>query len=662
MTHRPPGHVRPDAQPDVVMMVCTAGHVDHGKTQLVKLLTGCNTDRLKIEQERGLTIELGFAPCLLGGNVAVGIVDVPGHEKFVKNMVAGVSGIGMTVLVIAADDGVMPQTVEHLQIMDLLGVRHGMVALTKTDLVSEDIVRQRVDEIGEFLKNTFLDGAPICPVSSETFEGFSEFYDTFVSQVNSLVSRRNSGLFRMPVERVFSQKGFGTVVSGIPVAGTVRVGDRIEIVPGGDAGRVRGLQCFLKDADEGGCGQCLALNLSDTGKRVPVRGDVVASPGCLKPARIFHVRASVVPGANTPLRNAEEIKFHTGTAEEQGKVYLLEGKTLEAGATAYATVMLTCEIVAAAHDRFIIRRPSPASTVAGGEIVAVTHGDRRPRKKVILGELREYEGRLGGADVSTPEGMARRIEHCLRTQRSTGASVQDISRDTLLRADEVTDIVSDLAEQNKLVMLGPDMFVHSDSYRACLDEIRARVDAVRETSGKLSVSVSELRAGLDWAAELWTRVFDYLEQDGLLTVKGEKVVLQSAADNLPEADRTIVDRLLGIYDETVFKSPRPEELAEMVEASPVDVDRLMTYLCDEGRLVRLSKNVILKATHFKQAQDMVVDIIRTDGELDSAAFKGHINSTRKYALAILDYLDVKKVTVRVGNVRKLAPNFERNLV
>jgi selenocysteine-specific elongation factor len=205
----PPGLLRPEAHPDVVMMICTAGHVDHGKTKLVRLLTGCETDRLKEEQERGMTIELGFAPCFLGGNICIGIVDVPGHERFIKTMVAGVSGIDMTILVIAADDGIMPQTVEHLQIMELLGVRGGIVALTKIDMVPHEMAQQRIGEIEEFLKGSFLEGARICPVSSETFEGYGEFYDALVSYAGQIKREHRGGVFRMPVERAFSRQGRG---------------------------------------------------------------------------------------------------------------------------------------------------------------------------------------------------------------------------------------------------------------------------------------------------------------------------------------------------------------------------------------------------------------------------------------------------------------------
>jgi len=294
MAQKPPGLFDPAGRSDLIMMVCTAGHVDHGKTSLVKQLTGCNTDRLKEEQERGLTIELGFAPCMLRGDVSIGIVDVPGHEKFVRNMVSGVPGIDLCLLVIAADDGIMPQTVEHLQIMELLGVRGGIVALTKIDLVSPERVDELIHGIADFLEGTFLEGCPICPVSSETFDGYFEFYDTLVDRVKAAKKSRANGIFRMPIERVFSQQGFGAILSGIPLDGVIEVGQQIEIVPGGYKGKIRAIQCFGRNATRGGYGQCLALNIPDMGKFDPQRGQVVCVPDYLKASKIFHLRLKTI--------------------------------------------------------------------------------------------------------------------------------------------------------------------------------------------------------------------------------------------------------------------------------------------------------------------------------------------------------------------------------
>jgi len=452
MKNQPPGHVKRGSDPSLIMMICTAGHVDHGKTSLVKQLTGCNTDRLKAEKERGLTIELGFAPCMLKGNISVGIVDVPGHEKFVKNMVSGISGIDLSILVIAADDGIMPQTIEHFQIMELLGVRSGIVALTKIDLVSEDRVEQLKNDIKRFLKGTYMENAPVCPVSSETFEGYFDFYDTLVERIKGVVRERSFGVFRMPVERIFVQKGFGAILSGIPLDGTIQIGDHVEIVPGNYTGKIRGIQRFARDAEEGGYGQCLAVNIPDFGKRDLKRGQVLCIPGYINTSRYFHVRVKTVLGIDRPIKNAEEIKFHTGTSEEPGRIFLIEEGSLGGGQSGLATIALANPVAASVLDRFIIRRPSPAITIAGGEILAVSHSEHRPRKKRVADWLKAYQAFFEGIDVSSKEGTRKRIEYFLCAEQKTGASLKEISKGTLLPDEVVKDHLDSLFVAKKALM------------------------------------------------------------------------------------------------------------------------------------------------------------------------------------------------------------------
>lgn len=636
--------------------------MDHGKTRLVKLLTGCNTDRLKAEQERHLTIELGFAPCFLGGNLCVGIVDVPGHEKFIKNMVAGVSGIDMAVLVVAADDGIMPQTIEHVQIMELLGVRHGIVALTKTDLVPRDRVQHIAEEIRPFLADTFMADAPVCPVSSESGEGFFEFYDRLVDEVKRLGKAPKRGVFRMPIERTFVMKGFGTVVTGIPIDGAIEVGAQVEVFPGGQRGRIRGIQRFLRDASEGKYGQCLALNIPEFNKKPPVRGQVVCLPGHLKPAHCLHIRLKTVAGLEAPLRNAEEVTFHTGTSEEPGKLYLLEHKTLGEGWTGLATVVVSRPVAAAAHDRFILRRPSPPSTVAGGEILAVAQEARRPRRKQTIEQLKTFLGVFEGLDPSTPEFMDKKVAYYLGTEQTVGASPLEISRGALLPVAEVKDSLARLVEREEVLALHGDCYIHRDGYAACLDNVEARIRRAKAERGALSLALSDLYKGLNWPPPLWRRIKEDLERNNLVKARGDRLLLSEALDSLDEAERSLMDEILTLYEDTGFHSPRPDELPRKLDADPARIERLLNYLCDEGSLVRLTKNVVLSYTCFKKAQDMVVDIIAHKGVLDSADFKGYLGSTRKYALAILDYLDSRKVTIRVENDRRLAPDYQKNLL
>ncbi|MFH0946466.1 MAG: selenocysteine-specific translation elongation factor [Planctomycetota bacterium] len=659
MKGRFPGLLRPRMDPDLLMMICTAGHVDHGKTSLVKLLTGCNTDRLKEEQERKLTIELGFAPCVLSGDVYVGIVDVPGHEKFVRNMVAGVSGIDMVVMVIAADDGIMPQTVEHFRILEILGVRHGMVALTKIDRVAAERVQEVTGQVEEFFEGTFMQGAKICPVSSETFDGFSAFYETLVAEVHGLKKRRSNGVFRMPVLNSFVSEGHGNVVTGIPVDGTIAVGQQVELVPGHRKGKVRSLQRFLRDASEGGFGQCLAINVPEFGKTPPERGQVICRPGYLRAHQSFHLFLKAIPGLSRALKNAEEVKFHTGTSEESAKLYLLEGKTLEAGQSGLATVVLQGKVAAALHDKFILRRLSPATTVAGGEIIGMFEGARRIQKKRSTEQLRTFLDFFATAGPAGPLREEKEIEFFLLSARPAGAPLQEIAWGTLLPRDLTEGHLARLVESSRVLKPAPDHFIHAESYRACLAETRDRIRELAARQETLSLTVADLRRGTDWPAPLWNRIQEELEQEGLISRRGEKVALETAADDLGPEDRALKERLLALYEEQGFRSPRPDELPERLRAPQENTDRLLDYLCARGDLYRLGKNVVLSRSWLREAQGKVIAAVEEKGVLDSADFKLLIGSTRKYALAILDFLDARGVTTRSGNDRRLSPDFRK---
>lgn len=660
--HQPPGELKAGTRPNVMMMVCTAGHVDHGKTQLVRLLTGCETDRLKTEKERGLTIELGFAPCVLEGDLCVGIVDVPGHEKFVKNMVAGVSGIDMTILVVAADDGIMPQTIEHFQIMELLGVSHGIVALTKIDLVSEERINEVSEEIRDFLKGTFMEDAPICPVSSQTYDGFPEFYDALVGQAKSLSRRRTFGIFRMPVSHVFKQKGFGVVVMGIPVDGTIQVGAEVEVVPGNQKGKIVGIQQFMNETTDGEFGQCLALNIPTLVKKPPVRGQVLSFPGYLEPFSSFHVRLKAIPDLQNPIRNAEQIKFHSGTIEQAGKIYLLEDQSLQEGEEGLATVVLAHPVVAAAGDRFIIRRLTPVTTIAGGEILAVSHDAKRQKKKFVAEQLNAHLAFFKGIDPMNPEGLEKRVEYFLRMERKNSTSLDEMSRGILLKKEVVKDSLAGLIENKKVILLGAEHYIHSDTYRTLLADAESRLQKVASEEGTLSLTSGMLRQGFDWPARLWRMIEEDLQRRGVVERKGNKFILRAAVEKLSEDERRLMARIQKIFADAGFHSPRPEELPEMTQASQKQIGRILDYLFSQKKLIRLSKNVVLDYDVFKGAQDMVVKVINEKGTLDSADFKAHIGSSRKYALAVLDFLDLQRITVRSGNIRKLTPDYQRNLL
>ena len=650
----------PREDPEVRMMVCTAGHVDHGKTQLVHLLTGCETDRLREEKERGLTIELGFAPCVLEEGISIGIVDVPGHERFVRTMAAGVSGIESAILVVAADDGVMPQTVEHVQIMDLLGTRRAVVAITKTDLVNAERVEQVCREVDAFLTDTSLSGSPICPVSSVTLEGLDAFRRCLLERVRAAVLRRHRGAFRMPVERTFRMPGFGLVLSGIPVAGSVAVGDEIEVVPGGFRGRIRGIQRFLKDAAEGGCGQCLALNVPELGKEPVGRGQVVAPPGYLGEMRRILARIRTVGTLGRELRNAEAVRFHAGTADVAAKLYLPGRRSIEPGGACPAFLALEEPVVVAMHDPFLLRMPSPLRTVGGGVVLAASEETRRPPRSQIIDRIEAVERAFRDITPADEAWPQRRVEFFLAEEAGSDAAPADTARGTLLSPSTAREALERAASDGAVLPLAGDRFVHARVYERLRGEAETRIRTAAD--GALSVDLNDLRRGLPGSQRLWDRIVSDLERDGRIRRQGARVLLPDGARQVEQRAGDLLARVLDVYEETGFQSPRPDELPERLAASAEAVDRVLEHLCNEGRLFRLAKNVVLGKDHLRRARDRVVEIIHERGELDSADFKNEIGSSRKYALAILDWLDARGVTHRNGNLRTLASDYERHVI
>ncbi|MCY3023351.1 MAG: selenocysteine-specific translation elongation factor, partial [Planctomycetota bacterium] len=355
------------------VVIGTAGHIDHGKSTLVQALTGIHPDRLKEEQERGITIDLGFAPLELAGGLRVGIIDVPGHERFIKNMVAGATGVDFVMLVVAADDGVMAQTREHLQIVQLLGVRDGLIVITKKDLVEADYLELVVEDVKALVAGTALADKPVVTVSSKTGEGIPGLKALLNTALSKLARRPSSGPFRMPIQRVFAKEGFGTVVTGVPLSGQVAIGDTLEVLPPGYQGRVKGLHAYQHPITRGQAGHSTAVNLHgpDIDKQDVRRGMVVATPGIFRPCSLVTAHLTPLAGTPWPLTHRAPVRFHAGTAEIQGRVLLLEGDQLPAGTDGWVQVQLAEPTVAAPGDRFILRHQTPMLTLGGGVVLDV---------------------------------------------------------------------------------------------------------------------------------------------------------------------------------------------------------------------------------------------------------------------------------------------------
>jgi selenocysteine-specific elongation factor len=627
----------------------TAGHIDHGKTSLVRALAGgkaADVDRLAEEQERGLTIDVGYAELALSDGTEVGVVDVPGHEKFVRNMVAGATGIDVVVLVVAADDGVMPQTREHLQIMSLLGLTAGCIALTKADAVDPEMLDLARTDVEELVRGTFLEDAKITAVSAVTGLGLEELRAELTRLVRAVPRRDADGLFRMPVLRVFTAPGFGTVVTGIPVSGRVAVGDRVEVQPGRRAGRVRGLQVYHRAATEASAGHRTAINLADVDHRRVRRGDVVCVPDAFDGASLLDVKLRMLPGIPRPLRHGQEVRLHVGAVEAAAQVLVIGGKQIAAGTWGWAQLKLDRAVVAAPGDRFIVRVPAQLETLGGG--VVLGPGEHR-RGKGAARALEFEERERGLSDVAVA------VENHLRRAWLRGSDRATISRDVKRRADEIDAQLPVLLASGRAFDLGHGLLAHGDAVAAGETAVLAAISRFHERS--------PLAAGMKKALlpEQVTATPEVV--DGLLArlVAARRVDLLDAgrvraagyAPRLTDAQARRVETILDVLTKDPWQAPRANELPALLGALDREVEDLLALLEDDGRLVRLRDGVLLAAAVVEDAKTKIAAHVGEKGALAPADLKTLLGASRKYGIPLLEHLDAVGFTARRGDARVL---------
>jgi len=650
--------------PQTNITLGTAGHIDHGKTLLVKLLTGCETDRLKEEIERGMSIELGFAPCLVAG-LEVGIVDVPGHEHFIKTMVAGATGMDGVLLVVAADDGIMPQTREHLDILTLLGIRHGLVALTKIDRASADRVAEVRAALETFLRGTFLKGAPIAPVSSVTGDGFDAFLVALQNLVRSIRPKSGAGVFRLPVERAFSVKGYGTVATGIPVAGTAHLGDEVVLLPQGLAGRIAGLQVYGRDAEVAMAGQCAAVNVRHWDARAVERGSVIALPGYFEPAMWWACRLRLLGHEGCGLKNAAKVKFHVGTSEVPAAVYLLEGDRAAAGSECLVQVRLDRPVVAGPGDRFILRMQSPPLTVGGGTIIEATAAGRLKRNRP---EIRDDLAARAEA-IRTDSSF---IEYALRVAPLLAATETDLAHRAKVLPQRLGEIVKELLGDGRAIRLPGGTLVHRDRAAEAESRIMAALAEFHRASPEsLGIELDALAAAAlvqrgqePYASGLLTPslmkavcegLLARLKEAGRVVERNGRFALATHRPAVADEDQRAIERVEQVFRERAFSPPEADEAAVAAEVTPERAAKAVRMLMEERRIVEVAPGILFHADAIARAREIITDFIRKEGRLESVKFKYLLDTTRRFAIPLLDYFDRVGVTRAVGHTRYLRP-------
>ncbi len=631
------------------IIIGTAGHVDHGKSTLIRALTGQDTDRLREEKERGISIELGFAPFDLPSGRRAGVVDVPGHERFIKHMLAGVGGFDLVLLVVAADEGVMPQTREHLDILSLSGVSNGIIVLNKADLVEDEWLELVEDDVRTAVKGTFLEEAPLYSVSAVTGQGIPRLLQAIDEATDALAEREAEGPFRLPVDRVFTIPGFGTVITGTLIAGTVRVGERAIVYPAELETRVRQIEVHDFKTDEAFAGQRVALNLAGLGVEEIERGAVVATPGSLTPATIIDARLLLLGHSEHPVENHQRLRLHTGTAEVLGRVYLLENQELSPGESGLVQFRLEEEVAVRRGDRFVIRTYSPATTIGGGIVLdpaAAKH--RRFDTKVITALQQKEKGE--------PEDI---VVHALEAAGVVPRTLSDLSKTAGLALPDTE------AALEKLVAAGQAVTFNLEGTDYYLDQAAVRQAVDRATNGLQSYHQKyPLRQGAP-LEEVRARFFPKVSSRLLfpllnlpiaqdLVSEGDRIRLAQHTVQFSPDEEAASQRLLATLTQQAFTPPSVSEVLSQL-GPKIEAKELVAALLERGQLVQVDEEIIFAGSKFEEAKQKVISFIKENGSITVGELRDLLATSRRYALPLLEYLDAKRITRRVSDKRILGP-------
>jgi selenocysteine-specific elongation factor len=623
-----------------VHVIGTAGHVDHGKSTLINRLTGINPDRLKEEQDREMSIELGFAWFTLPDGREIGIVDVPGHRDFIENMLAGIGGIDAVLFVVAADEGVMPQTEEHLAILDLLQIPAGIVALTKIDAVTEpgwiDLVEA---DLRETLAGTVLAHAPVVQVSAKTGQGIDDLVASLQTVLQKQPHRPDLGRPRLPVDRVFTLPGFGTIVTGTLLDGQLSVGSEVQILPKGVKGRIRGLQTHKQAEQSALPGTRTAVNISGLSVDQVARGDVLAYPGHYQPSKMIDVFSTILPDAGAPLKHNMEVKLFLGASEVMARVRLLGIQECPPGGEAFLQLMLKNPIVAMRGDRFILRRPSPPTTIGGGQVLE-PHPARRHRR-FNTPRLDELERLLMG----TPEDIL------LQTAYKSGPTGMDALIELSgLEANQAQRAFETLVEQGDLVLFDAGrMVLPQDLFVRLREKLVENLSAYHQA---YPLRPGMPRERLKSQVSLDSRDFDilmrWLANMGFLVESGAEVWLSQHAIRFSEAQQVKIDALKRDFAAQPYAPPSYKQSSEWVG------EELLAALLALGDLVRVGEDVLFEPKVIEEMRQAVIAHVQQKGSITLADLRDQFATSRKYAVAVLEYFDQTGVTVRRGDARVLA--------
>ncbi len=632
----------------------TAGHVDHGKTSFIRALTGIETDRLKEEKKRGITIELGFAYLDLPCGHRLGIVDVPGHEKFVKNMVAGVSGMDLVAFIIAADEGIMPQTREHFEICRLLGVKQGLIIITKKDMVDEEWLEMVIEEVREYCQESFLEDAPLVSVSSISGEGMDEVRELLDSFVAAQQFHEVHGPFRLPVDRIFAIKGFGSVITGTSMSGRVSIGDELCFYPRDMVAKVRGIQVHSSDVETVEAGHRTAINLQGVDTASVSRGMVAATPGSLLPGYMLDCEFLYLASNAKPLKHRARVRVHLGTAEIMGRISLLDRDLLQPGDTAGVQVLLEEAVAVWPGDHYVIRSYSPVATIGGGEVL----GNMPPRKRKRLTDPDRGDN-IKTFEILRGDDLEAKILLFLRERGSMGLSFDELAVRLGIFGKQLKKIITAPLSSRKIVVV--DSATQRYLEKSVTDRVeQSLLDTLEryhcENPLQAGLSKEELRSGLGRNVD--QKVFHFclndLQKKDLVVQEDSAVRLASHQVALQADEKQLQKDLEDWYREKALAPATMRETMEHFGDYPEAlVKEVFSLLVREEKLIKVSETLYYDASAIRSLAEKVSGFIEKEGEIDAPRFKNLTGLTRKFSIPLLEYFDRIKLTIRVGDIRIL---------
>ncbi|MBS4015990.1 MAG: selenocysteine-specific translation elongation factor [Candidatus Latescibacteria bacterium] len=628
------------------IVIGTAGHIDHGKSALVKALTGVDPDRLKEEKERGMTTDLGFV--FYGDNAT--IIDVPGHEKFVRHMVAGASTVDIVMFVVAADDGIMPQTYEHLEILKLLAIKKGVVVISKKDMVKPDRLQIVINDIKDLMAGSFLENAPFVAVSNITSDGIDELKKILNNLIAETEAKLDRGIFRMGIDRCFSIKGFGTVVAGTVLSGKTKLGDELELLPEKKKVKIRGIEVHNKQVNEVGTGFRAAINLVGAEKEEIERGDVLAQPGFFEPSLYLNASLFLLTSVQKPLKNFARLRIHLGTKEILGRVVFLDKKVLQSGEKAMVQFRLESPAVASINDQYVIRTYSPQVTIGGGTIIEVAAVKVKGYDEDLLAHLERVE-------TAAPIVL---VEEDLLSSFELPKKTLEIAKDINLPVSDVKEMVNKLVEQKKVLCLDAkrELYYHEKNIETLKQKI---IEQIKEFHKQNPTSIGipalellkKISPGLD--KFLLDTTLNGLEKQGVVQIAADKKIrLTEFKPILEKAIDENVQKIEKILLAQGFQPLDFKEVKTKLAGKETDIKKAYQYLLDNKILINIGEGLVLHQQYVKQAETKLIDFLKKNKEIRISQFRDLLNASRRAVLPLLIYFDTRGITIRREDVRVLS--------